>query len=121
MYSLDKICLKERIQLVQEWKSSGLTQIEFARLKGIEIGDLRNQIRYVRRKAPESLNDFVPERIQFAPVTPDLINVSNSIEQIPFSTEHPVLTIQLNTANLYASNQINPSLLKTAIEVVLSC
>ena len=60
MNSLKKACLEERIRLVQEWKNSGLTQTEFARLKGIEIGDFRNQIRYVRRKAPENLNDTTP-------------------------------------------------------------
>ena len=121
MNSLNKTCLEERIRLVQEWKSSSLTQIDFAKLKGIEIGDLRNQIRYVRKKAPESLSNPAPGEIQFVSVPPELINVSNRMEQIPISTEHPVLTIQLNAANLYASNQIDLSLLKAAIEVVLSC
>ena len=113
--------LEERMRLVLEWKSSGLTQVEFAELKGIDIKDLRNQIRYVRRNDPQSLSDFASPETQFVSVPPELINPHNPLELTPFSTEVPVLTIQSNSANLYASNQIDLTLLKTALEVILSC
>ncbi len=116
-----KLCLEERIRLAHEWKTSGLNQVEFAKVKGMEIGNLRYQLRYVRERFPERINDFVPAETQFASVPSDIISSSDFMEPVPFSIEHPVLTIQSNSINLCASNQINPSLLKTAIEVVLSC
>ncbi len=111
--------LEERIHLAQEWKISGLTQIEFARQKGIEIGDLRYQIRYVREKAPESLNNFIPEENRFISVSPELFHVPD-VRIKPISIpENPVLTIQAGSVRLSAGNQINPALLRSALEVIL--
>lgn len=118
-----KILLEDRIQLACEWKASGLSQVEFAKLKGISLSDFRYQIRYVRERAPERIDDSVPTGIQFAPVSPELIgrDQSDLMEPTSISTEDPVLTVQFNSVNLYVTNQIDPSLLKTALEVIMSC
>ena len=121
MYSINKTCLEERIRLVQEWKASGLNQVEFAKVKGMEIGDLRYQIRYVRERVPERINNFIPEETLFVPVPPKLINTPDHTETPSALVKDPVLTIQFNSISICASNQITPSLLKTVIEVVLSC
>ena len=116
-----KSSMEERIQLAQEWKASGLNQVEFAKMKGMEIGELRYQLRYVRERTPESISDIIPTETQFATVPPELINLSNHMEPTPASSEHPALTIHSNSVTLCASNQIDPSLLKIAMEVILSC
>ena len=121
MYSINETCLEERVRLVQEWKASGLNQVDFAKIKGMEIGDLRYQIRYVRERVPERLNNFVPEETLFVPVPPELIKDPDRTEKPSAFMKDPVLAIQLNSISICASNQINLSLLKTAIEVVLSC
>lgn len=112
--------LEERIRLAQQWKISGLTQVEFARQKGIEIGDLRYKIRYVREKAPESLTDSIPEDSQFVPVPPELLHdPEGSVKPLFGPSAHPVLTIQSGSVSLSASNQVDLTLLRSALEVIL--
>ena len=36
-------------------------------------------------------------------------------------TDQPVIMIQTALANIQASNQVDPYLLKTALEVIMSC
>ena len=121
MYLKSMRILEERIHLALEWKASGLTQIDFAKLKGMDLSDLRYQLRYVREKFPEVINDSDSVETLFIPIPPELINDPDSTETPSVSTKDPVLTIQFNSISIYASNQINPSLLKTVIDVVLSC
>lgn len=113
--------LEACIQLAQEWKLSGMTQAEFARTKGLTLEAVKYRIRKVRENAPEMLTGSALTGAEFAPIPQKFVNPSNRIyDDIPM-TDQPVLMIQSARACLQATNQIEPYLLKTALEVMLTC
>lgn len=113
--------LEEQIRLVQEWKVSGMTQVDFAAAKGIGLRALEYRIRKVRDLAPESLSDVQLETIEFVPIPTEHIRTSEAVHIDSSMTDPPVLMIQTGRAFLQATNQIEPYLLKTALEVMLTC
>ena len=113
--------LEAYAKLAQEWKLSGMTQTEFARRKGLSIETVKYRIRKVRETAPEMMTGSALVETEFAAIPQEHLGVSgHSYEEIPL-TDQPVLMIQTGGACLQATNQIEPYLLKTALEVMLTC
>ena len=113
--------LEAYVRLAQEWKLSGMSQAEFARMKGIGVKALSYRIRKAREDAPEMLVRSALATAEFAAVPQEHINISGRVyEEIPM-TDQPVLMIQSSGACLQATNGIEPYLLKTALEVILTC
>lgn len=109
------------IQLAQEWKLSGMTQAEFAKSKDLGLETVKYRIRKVRENAPDMLIGSALSQAEFAPVPQESMNPSiPSYDDLPM-TDQPVLMIQTGGACLQATNQIEPYLLKTALEVMLTC
>lgn len=113
--------LEADVQLVQEWKLSEMTQVEFAAAKGITVRALEYRIRKVRNEVPEMLSDAALAEVEFIPVPGEYVNACNRMDRENPMSEQPVLMLQTSSASLQATNQINPCLLKTALEVMLTC
>lgn len=113
--------LEDYIKLVQEWKLSGMTQSEFARTKGLTRDMVKYRVRKVQKYAPEMLTESALTGVEFAPVPQEFVKAPKPMhEELPM-TDQPVLMIQSDRACLQATNQIEPYLLKTALEVMLTC
>lgn len=112
---------EECIQLAQEWKNSGLTQAAFAKSKGLTLEAVKYRIRKVRESAPEMLAGSALIKAEFAPVPKELVNSHGKAYETLSMTDQPVLMIQSGGACLQATNQIEPYILKTALEVMLTC
>ena len=110
--------LEAAIELVCEWKRSGLSQARFAAEKGIGVRGLEYQVKKVRCHAPEVLMGEDIDLIEFASV-PEMEIEQRDIEK-PLS-DQPVLMIQYPTACLQVTNEIRQDLLKTALEVMKTC
>lgn len=107
--------------LAKEWKNSGMTKAEFARRKGLSIETVKYRIRKVHDTAPEMMDESMPVETEFAAIPPEHLNISGrTYEEVPL-TDQPVLMIQSAGACLQATNQIEPYLLQTALEVMLTC
>ena len=119
MYKKNNI--EESIHLVQEWKASGLSRDKFAALKGMTRDQMKYRIRRVRELAPESLIVSAADKIEFAPVPQEHLDCSNRMYDFAVITNQPALMFQSGTRCLQATNQIDPHLLKVAMEVMLSC
>ena len=65
--------LEASIRLVQEWKISGLTQMEFAKVKGMTERQIEYQVRKVRKQAPECLDEHLLNHSEFAPVPKEYV------------------------------------------------
>lgn len=113
--------LDNYIRLAQEWKQSGMTQLEFALSKGMTVRAFEYRIRKVRDEAPESLTESALSRLEFAAVPKECLDTQNRIRQLEDAEAQPVMMIQTSTASLQVTNQIPPHILKTALEVILSC
>lgn len=113
--------LEEQIRLVQEWKVSGMTQVDFAAAKGIGLRALEYRIRKIRNLAPEKLADTELETVEFVPVPIECIQTPEGVHIDSGKNGQPVLMIQSGRTCLRATNQIEPYLLKTALEVMLTC
>lgn len=113
--------LKEYIKLVQEWESSGMTQADFAAAKGIKLRTFEYRLQRVRKLAPESLTDVELKTVEFVPIPSGYASPPEPARMDSEMTEQPVLMIQSAGTCLQATNQIDPYLLKTAMEVMLRC
>ena len=113
--------LEASIQLVQEWKLSGLTQVAFAKSKGMTDRQMEYQVRKVRQQSPESLCESALAKVDFVAVPQEYLNSSTMMYESTEITDQPVMMIRTGAANLQVSNQVDPYLLKTALEVILSC
>lgn len=109
------------IKLAQEWRLSGMTQVDFAKSKGMTVRTFEYRLKKVREEAPESLNVSTLKGIEFAPVPTECLNAQNIIGQSTSAVDQPVMMIQTAVANLQVTNQIAPHILKTALEVIMSC
>ena len=116
-----KYRIEDCIRLAQEWMLSGMTQAEFARLKGITERSVNYQVGKVREKAPESLNEVALAEVEFSPVPKEYLDPSRRVYDASEMTDQPSLMIQAGAGCLQATNQIDPYLLKVAMEVLLSC
>lgn len=113
--------LEVSVRLAKEWKNSGMTQAEFARQKGLTYETVRYHVLKVREIAPERMEESTPAETEFVAVPPAHLNRSGrTSEELPL-TDQPVLMIQSAGACLQATNQIEPHLLKTALEVMMTC
>ena len=93
----------------------------FAQAKGMTLTKLKYQIRKAREYAPELRKRGASGSIEFAALPQNVEAVpSGELPEDPL-TEPPVLMIQTAAACLQANNQIDPLLLKTALEVMISC
>lgn len=113
--------LEAYTRLAQEWKLSGMTQAEFARRKDMSLECVKYRIRMVRETAPEMMSESALMETEFAAVPKEHLNVSERTYEDVSLTDQPVLVIQSTGACLQATNQIEPYLLKTALEVMLAC
>ena len=118
---MNKQHMQASISLAQEWKLSGMSYREFAKTKGISPESLKYHVHKVRRESPESLDEAALATVQFVPVPQKCMDTTNIGCPNAAISGQPVLTIQTATANLQICNQVNPYLLKTALEVILSC
>ena len=116
-----KNTIEESIQIVQEWKASGLARDKFAELKGLTKDQMKYQIRKVRKLSPESLSIAATEKIEFTPVPQEHLHYSNRVYDICEITDQPALMFQSSAGSLQVTNQVDPYLLKIAMEVMLSC
>ena len=116
-----KYRIEESIRLVQEWKLSGMTQAEFARIKGLTERSVEYQVRKVRQQAPESISESALAQVEFAPVPSEVLNHTHRVYDAGEMTEQPALMFQSGAGCLQVTNQIDPYLLKVAMEVMLSC
>lgn len=78
-------------------------------------------LKKVRRNAPEKLAESSLLQTAFAAVPKEHIYTSGRIYEEITPADQPVLMIQTGGACLQATNQIEPYLLKTALEVMLTC
>lgn len=108
------------IQLAQEWKLSGMTQAKFASSKGMSLEAVKYRIRKVRECAPDMLFGSALCQTEFASVPQEFVNSSDPTCDNPMA-DQPVLMVQTGGACLRVTNQIDPYLLKTALEVMLTC
>ena len=113
--------LEASIQLVREWKLSGMTQMEFAKIKGMTERQMEYQVRKVRKQAPEYLDEIVADHIEFAAVPQEHMNCSYHMYDAGETSDQPALMFQSGAGCLQVTNQIDPYLLKVAMEVMLSC
>ena len=113
--------LEASIQLVREWKHSGMTQMEFAKIKGMTERQIEYQVRKVRKLAPEYLDEITTDHVEFAPVPQEHLNCSGRMYDASGIADQPTLMFQSGAGCLQATNQIDPYLLKVAMEVMLSC
>lgn len=113
--------IESYIQLTQEWSASGLTQAEFARRKGISVRALSYRIRKARREAPNRFKDTELCNTEFNPVPKEYMNYSSCVYDSGEMADQPALMFQSAVGCLQVTNQIDPYLLKTAMEVMLSC
>lgn len=113
--------LETCIRLAQEWKSSGMTQAAFAKSKGMSLDTFKGRLKKVRRNALEKLAESSLLQTAFAAVPKEHIYTSGRIYEEITPADQPVLMIQTGGACLQATNQIEPHLLKTALEVMLTC
>ena len=113
--------LEASIQLVREWKHSGMTQMEFAKIKGMTERQIEYQVRKVRKQAPEYLDEIVADHIEFAPVPQEHLSCSNQMYDAWENVDQHALMFKSGSGCLQATNQIDPYLLKVAMEVMLSC
>ena len=118
---MKKSHLEASIQLVREWKLSGMTQVEFAKIKGMTERQVEYQVRKVRKQAPEYLNEIVEDHIEFTPVPQEHLSCNGRMHDAGEISEQPALMFQSGAGCLQATNQIDPYLLKVAMEVMLSC
>ncbi len=116
-----KSTIEESISLVQEWKASGLSQYKFAALIGMTRDQLAYQIRKVRELSPDSLDESSEKKIEFAPVPQDSLSCGNQMYDAGEMADQPSLMFQSAAGCLQVTNQIDPYLLKVAMEVMLSC
>lgn len=113
--------LDSYIRLAQEWKLSGMTQVEFALSKGMTVRAFEYRIRRVRDEAPESLDESALRDIEFTPVPKEYLDLQTMNGRLENTESQPVMMIQSSAASLQVTNQIAPHLLKAALEVILSC
>ena len=109
------------IQLAQEWYASGLTQAEFARQKGLTVRTLSYRICKARNSAPDMFTDTTFNGVELAAVPKEYLDPSSRMYDVGEMTDQPSLMIQAGAGCLQATNQIDPYLLKVAMEVLLSC
>lgn len=119
--TMRKSHLEASIQLVQEWKRSGLTQMEFAKTKGMTERQIEYQVSKVRKQAPECLDDYSTDQANFVPVPQEHLSHSGRMYDAGEITDQPALMFQSGVSCLQVTNQIDPYLLKVAMEVMLSC
>ena len=113
--------LEASIRLVQEWKASGLSAKEFAELKGMTIGQMKYQIKKIKKLSRENPGISSVEKIEFAPVPKEQLGHSRRMYDAGEITDQPALMFQTGIGCLHVTNQIDPYLLKVAMEVMLSC
>lgn len=113
--------LESYIRLAQEWKLSGMTQMDFAMSKGMTLRTLEYRLKRVRNEAPESLSESALKRIEFSPVPREYLDARNTAALSTAAVDHPVMMIHTAVANLQVTNQVAPHILKAALEVMLSC
>lgn len=113
--------LEANLRLAQEWKMSGMTQAMFAQEKNMTLNNLRYRIRYARERAPEQFMDPAPKNPEFVLVSEEYESFSDHKRTQDRTIEKPALQIQVSSISLQVNNQIDPSLLKTTLEVILSC
>ena len=116
-----KTSIEEGIMLVQEWKASGLTAEKFAGLKGLTKDQMKYQIRKISKLSPESLVASPAEKIEFTPVPQEHLDHNGRMYGAGEITDQPALMFQSGVGCLQVTNQIEPHLLKVAMEVMLSC
>ena len=116
-----KTTIEESIQLIREWKESGLSRDRFAATKGLTRDQMKYQIKKIRKLSPESLVASPAEKVEFAPVPQEHLDHSNRVYDAGEITDQPALMFQSGVSCLQVTNQIDPYLLKVAMEVMLSC
>ena len=112
--------LDAAVRLVQEWKVSGMTQVEFAASKGMSVRALEYRIRKVRDLAPETITDEALAQVTFARIPTEYVAHESAYGDSTLN-DQPVLMVQASVGCLQATNGIEPSLLKMAMEVMLQC
>ena len=113
--------MESYLQLAQEWYASGLTQVEFATLKGMTARTLSYRICKARREMPNQFADATLSKADFTAVPQEYLDYGGRMYDAGDLTDQPSLMIQAAAGCLQATNQIDPYLLKTAMEVLLSC
>ncbi|OLR54941.1 hypothetical protein BHK98_01915 [Hornefia porci] len=113
--------IADYIRLAQEWRVSGMTRTEFARTKGLSRDVVAYRIQRVQEVAPEMLAVSAVNKPEFAPVPNELVSASERECNEDSVLSRPVLTVRTSGGLLQVSNQVEPQILKAALEVMVTC